>query len=140
MVIVFQLIQYLATKWAETEGIKEATLTDLAGIGDTFTRPRLRPLIQEHNSGTIYYVCLHACNVQVFLNLRHPYHIMIWWPPYLQTKPITKILAITQHKWQVFKKMKIPKIKLTSQKRERERESWLVEDYRGLSSKKPCHC
>lgn len=82
--VVFTEFFYLATEWAETEGIKEASLTDMAGIGDTFSRPRLRPLVQEHNFGTVYYICLDSCNVQIFLNLRHPYYIMIWWPPYLQ--------------------------------------------------------
>lgn len=68
---------YLATEGAESEGIKEASVTDLAGIGDTFSRPRLRPLVQEDNLCTVYYVCLDPCNVQIFLNLRHPYYIMI---------------------------------------------------------------
>ena len=44
---------YLATKRTEAEGIKEATLADLAGIGDTFARPRLWPLVQENNPGTV---------------------------------------------------------------------------------------
>lgn len=68
---------HLATKRAKTEGIQEATLTDMASVGNTFTRPRLRPLIQEHNSSTVDNVCLDSCYVQVFLNFRHPNHIMV---------------------------------------------------------------
>jgi len=68
---------YLTTKRAEAEGIKEAAVTDLAGIGDPFSRPWLGPFIQEHNLGTVDNVSLDACYVQKFLNLRHPYHIMV---------------------------------------------------------------
>lgn len=76
-------MNYLATKRTEAEGIKEAALADLAGIGDTFARPRLRPFIQEHNPRTVYNVCLNPCYVYEFLNLRNPYHIMVWRSPYL---------------------------------------------------------
>jgi len=69
--------EYLTTKRAEAEGIKEAAITDLAGIGDPFSGPWLRPLIQEHNLGTVDNVSLNACDVQKFLYLRHPYHIMV---------------------------------------------------------------
>lgn len=68
---------YLATKGTETERIKEATLTDLTSIGDTFTRPWLRPFIQEHNSSTVDDVRLNSCYVQIFLNLRNSNHIMV---------------------------------------------------------------
>jgi len=68
---------YLTTKRAEAEGIKEAAVTDLAGIGDTFSRPWLGPFIQEHNLGTVNNVSLDGCYVQKFLYLRYPYHIMV---------------------------------------------------------------
>jgi hypothetical protein len=70
-------VKYLATERAEAEGVKEAALTDLTGVGDAFAGPRLRALVQEHDPGTVYNVGLDACNVQNFLNLRDPYHIMV---------------------------------------------------------------
>jgi hypothetical protein len=70
-------MHYLASKRAEAERIKEAALTDMASVGNTFTRPRLRPLIQEHNFCTVDDVGLDLCYVQVFLNFRHPNHIMV---------------------------------------------------------------
>lgn len=69
--------KYLATKRAESERIEEATVTDLTGIGDTLTRPRLWSLIQEYNSCTVYNVRLDPTYVHIFLNLRYPYHIMV---------------------------------------------------------------
>lgn len=74
---------HLASKRAEREGIKEGAVADEAGVGDTFTRPWLWPLVQEHYPSTIYYVCLNPCYVHIFLNLRHPYHIVVGRPPYL---------------------------------------------------------
>lgn len=68
---------YLATKRAESEGIKEAALTDFTGVGDSFARPRLRPLIQENNSSTVDNVGLDSTDVQMLLNLIHPNHIMV---------------------------------------------------------------
>lgn len=60
---------YLATKGAESERVKEASFADFTGIGDTFTRPRLRPLVQEDHSGTVDNVGLDSTDVQNFLNL-----------------------------------------------------------------------
>jgi hypothetical protein len=41
---------YLAANRAEAEAVfGKATITDHAGISKTFTRLRLRPLIQEQN-------------------------------------------------------------------------------------------
>lgn len=60
---------YLATQRAEGEGIKEAAVADMAGIGNTFAQPRLWSFIQEHYPGTVYYVCLNPCYVYQFLNL-----------------------------------------------------------------------
>jgi hypothetical protein len=36
---------YLATKGTVGEGIKKASFTDMASIGDSFARPRLRSFI-----------------------------------------------------------------------------------------------
>lgn len=44
---------YLAAKRAESEGVEEAPLTNFTSVGDTFARPRLGPLIQEHNFGAV---------------------------------------------------------------------------------------
>lgn len=67
----------LATEGAEFEGVEEASLADFTGIGDTFARPRLRPLVQEDHSGAVDNVGLDSTDVQNFLNLRDPYHIMV---------------------------------------------------------------
>jgi hypothetical protein len=67
----------LATQRAETEGIKQATLTNFAGVGDTFAGPRLGPFIQEHDLCTVDNVGLNRCDVQILLNLRNSNHIMV---------------------------------------------------------------
>jgi len=74
---------YLTTKRAEAEGIKETPFTNFTSVGDTFTRPRLRPLIQEHNPSTVDYVGLNSTDVQHLLKFIHPNHIMIGRPPNL---------------------------------------------------------
>ena len=81
---------YLATKRTETVWIKKATLTDFTSVGDSFTRPWLRPLIQENNPCTVDNVGLDPCNVQNLLNLVHPNHIMVWGPSYLSPKEKTE--------------------------------------------------
>ena len=69
---------YLAAKRAEAEAIiNKATVTDLAGISNSFTRSRLRPFIQKHNLCAVYHIRLNAKDIQILLNLIHPYHIMI---------------------------------------------------------------
>lgn len=68
---------YLAAKGAEGEGIEEGSMTDKAGIGDSFAGPGLGPLVEEHYLGAVYNVCLNPCNVHILLNLPHPYHIMV---------------------------------------------------------------
>jgi hypothetical protein len=52
--------KYLATKRTESKGIKKAALADFTSVGDTFTRPWLRPLIQEHNSCTVDDISLNS--------------------------------------------------------------------------------
>lgn len=74
---------YLATKGAESEGVEETTLADFTGVGDAFTRPRLRPFVQEDDSGTVDNVGLNTTDVQHLLNLRNPDHIMVGGPPNL---------------------------------------------------------
>lgn len=74
---------YLATKRAESEGIKQTPFTYFTSICDPFSWPRLWPFIQENNLSTVDNVCLNWRNVQILLNLIHPYHIMVRWPPYL---------------------------------------------------------
>ena len=73
----------LATKRAESEGIKKTPFTDFTGIGDTFARPRLWSLIQENNFCTVDNVGLNGSDIQKFLYFIHPYHIMVRWPPNL---------------------------------------------------------
>jgi len=70
-------VKYLATKRTEPEGIKKATLTNFTSLCDTFPWPWLGPFIQEHNPCTVDNVGLNTSNVQVLLNLIHPYHIMV---------------------------------------------------------------
>lgn len=60
---------YLATKRAESEGIKEAALTNKTSICDAFARPRLRPFVQENDSRTVYNISLNSCYIQMLLNL-----------------------------------------------------------------------
>lgn len=74
---------YLAAKGAEAKGIKKRSAANLASVGDTFTRPWLRPLVQEHNLCAVYYVCLHNCYVYVLLNLAHSHHVMVRRSSYL---------------------------------------------------------
>lgn len=80
---ILRRMWYLAAKGTEAEWIEEATLADLAGVGDSFSRPRLRAFIQEDDSCAVDNVGLDTGDVQHFLNLRNPDHIMVWWSPYL---------------------------------------------------------
>lgn len=67
----------LAAERAEAEGVKEAALAYFAGVGDAFSGPRLRTFVQEHNSGAVDNVGLDSTDVQHFLYLRNPNHIMV---------------------------------------------------------------
>lgn len=78
-------LKYLATKRTETVWIKKASLTDFTSVCDSFSWPWLRPFIQKHHSGAVDNVGLDASDVQHLLNLRYPYHIMVWRPPNLFT-------------------------------------------------------
>ena len=66
---MFSFSPYLAAKRAESERINKASITDFAGVDDTFAWSRLRSLIQEDNLRTVNHICLNSCNVQKFLNL-----------------------------------------------------------------------
>lgn len=53
-------MNYLAREGAEVERILENSVTSEAHVGRAFTRPRLRPLIQEDHLGMVNGVGLHA--------------------------------------------------------------------------------
>nr|ACN27567.1 unknown [Zea mays] len=74
---------YLAPEGAEAEGVEEAALADLAGVGDALAWPLLRALVQEHHARAVDDVRLHAGDVQHLLDLRHPDHVVVGRPPYL---------------------------------------------------------
>lgn len=69
--------EHLAAERAESEGVGEAAMADLASEGDAFPRSGLRPLVQEHNLGAVYHICLNAGYVDVSLDFANPHHIMI---------------------------------------------------------------
>jgi hypothetical protein len=68
---------YLTTKGTEVEGVQQAALTRLVGIGNSFGRPGLQPFIQKHHMRVINDVSLDACDIQHLLNLRDLNHIMV---------------------------------------------------------------
>ena len=71
---------YLAAKRAEAKAIvSKATRTDIAGISNSNSSNalKLRPFIQKHNLCAVYHIRLNAKDIQILLNLIHPYHIMI---------------------------------------------------------------
>jgi hypothetical protein len=70
---------YLTTKGTEVEGVQQAALTRLVGIGNSFGRPGLQPFIQKHHMRVINDVSLDACDIQHLLNLRDLNHIMVRW-------------------------------------------------------------
>jgi hypothetical protein len=67
----------LTTKGTEAEGVQQAALTRLAGIGNSFGRPGLRPFIQKHHARAVDDVSLDACDIQHLLNLRDSDHIVV---------------------------------------------------------------
>ncbi len=68
---------YLTTKGTEAEGVQQVALTRLAGIGNSFGRPGLRPFIQKHHARAVDDVSLDACDIQHLLNLRDSNHIVV---------------------------------------------------------------
>jgi predicted dehydrogenase len=89
---------YLAAEGAEAEGVEEAALADLAGVGDALAGPRLRALVQEHHARAVDDVGLHAGDIQHLLNLRHPDHVVVGGPPYLhhQQQPNRACIAVSE--------------------------------------------
>lgn len=81
----------LTAERAEAEGIKETAATNLAGVGNSFARPRLRPLIEKDNLGAVDDIGLNGGDVNVFLNLVHPNHIMVRRPPYLNNVMVSVV-------------------------------------------------
>uniref|UniRef100_A0A8R7UXX2 Uncharacterized protein n=1 Tax=Triticum urartu TaxID=4572 RepID=A0A8R7UXX2_TRIUA len=81
--IVRRTYAYFASEGAEAEGVEEAALADLAGVGDPLARPRLRALVEEHHARAVDDVRLHAGDVQHPLYLRRPDHVVVRRPPNL---------------------------------------------------------
>ena len=71
-------LHYLTSKRTEPKRIEKTPFTYFTRVRYPFPRPRLWPLIQENNSRAVDNVGLNSGYVQNFLNLRYPYHIMIW--------------------------------------------------------------
>jgi len=96
------LEMYLAAKRAEAEAIiNEATIANLAGIGHSFPRPRLRPLIQEDDFSTIDHIGLDPTYIKILLYLIHPYNIMIRRSPYLNGAMILVMSKTKRAKWAI---------------------------------------
>jgi hypothetical protein len=104
------LEMYLAAKRAEAEAIiNEATIANLAGIGHSFPRPRLRPLIQEDDFSTIDHIGLDPTYIKILLYLIHPYNIMIRRSPYLPKTNQDNLKTSTRskrHKYKITIKIK----------------------------------
>lgn len=73
----------LAAEGAESEGVGEAAVADLASEGDALAGARLRPFVQEHNLGAVDHIRLNAADVDVPLDFAHPHHIMVRGSPNL---------------------------------------------------------
>lgn len=73
----------LAAEGAEAEGVDEAPLANLAGVGDALARPGLRPLVEEDDSGAIDDVGVDTAYIQHLLYLRNSYYIVVRRSPYL---------------------------------------------------------
>lgn len=73
----------LAAEGAEAEGVEEAAVADLAGVGDALSGSGLRALVEEDDAGAVDDVRLNAADVQDLLQLRNPDHVVVRRPPYL---------------------------------------------------------
>jgi hypothetical protein len=91
-------VTYLAAEGAEAEGVEQAALADLAGVGDALAGPRLGALVEEHDARAVDDVRLHAGDVQHFLYLRHPDHVVVGGPPYLRTTPKRESIVFVRDK------------------------------------------
>lgn len=76
---------YLASERTESKWIEKTSATNLAGIGDTLSRPWLWPLIQENDFSAVDNVSLDARDVQKFLYFRYSYHVVVGRSSYLKT-------------------------------------------------------
>lgn len=81
----------LATKRTESEGIKEASTTNLTSVGDPLSRPWLGPLVEEDNLGAIDDVGLYARYVYELLYLTNSHHVMVRGSPYLHPPKSNRI-------------------------------------------------
>ena len=79
----------LAAQRTEPERIKEASATNLTGVGDTLSRPGLWALIQKYNLGTVDNIGLNARYVDELLNFINPHHVVVRGSSYLQQPPMT---------------------------------------------------
>ena len=77
----------LAAQRTEPERVKEASATNLTGVGDTLSRPGLWALIQKYNLRTVDNVGLNARYVDVLLNFINPHHVVVRGSSYLQQPP-----------------------------------------------------
>lgn len=57
------IFTYLATEGAKAEGVRETPAAYLAGVGDAFSRARLRAGVQEDNLGTVDNISLNKRDV-----------------------------------------------------------------------------
>ena len=75
---------YLAAEGAEAEGVEQAAVADMAGVGDAFAVAQLRPAVDEHHPRAVDHVRLDPSDVQNLLDLRHADHVVVRRPPDLQ--------------------------------------------------------
>lgn len=115
-----EFINHLAAHRAESEGVRETSATNLTSVGHSLPKPRLWPLIEEHHLRTVDDVCLNVRDVDVFLNLAHPHHIVVGRYPYLQapenqTKPDRSAIKVKTftHKNQNFDHISIRTLQLS---------------------------
>lgn len=78
----------LAAQRTEPERVKEASATNLTGVGDTLSRPGLWALIQKYNLRTVDNVGLNARYVDVLLNFINPHHVVVRGSSYLNNAVI----------------------------------------------------
>lgn len=74
---VIRSANYLAAKRAETEGVEEAPLTNLAGVCDALSWPWLWALVEEDDAGAVDDVGLNTADVENLLYLRNSHNIVV---------------------------------------------------------------
>ncbi len=116
---------YLTTKGTEAEGVQQAALTRLAGIGNSFGRPGLRPFIQKHHARAVDDVSLDACDIQHLLNLRDSDHIVVRRTSNLQHAATDTKILVRKHIERSINRTAFsrrPEVSGAAGERERERE------------------